>query len=554
MPEIRIAPSKFPACTPRCIWLATASTHSALTVPGVPAFPHFCHTQKVAWCVTHAFADLHDLYVERFDRNDPTRCEFKGDWEKATVRREKITVRDAEDVEIDVTVTRHGPIIAGAPESGHAIALRSVQIDRIDRSLDCLVPMLKAPSLEAFYEATRGWGVIDHNLVAADTDGHIGVLIRAIVPDRDRANGWLPVPGWTGDHEWRGDIPFERMPREIDPPAGFIVTANNRPVPDDHPDYICTDCHPSTRAHRIAARIEAGASTIGDMEEILRDAWSARAVDICAEITSVKPGNPAARALVDGLAGWDGAMMPGLLAPSIYTLVRQEMTRILARRSGLDAASNDMLASVSPGIPALNQLWWTLPNLLRAGDTSLLDGATWHDVILEALETVPGATGRNHGAACTGRFRASAGRRVSRRQAGSGAVVGPRGRRRRLRFRHRRLPDRRHARHLWFGCALRVRSVRLGQEPLGRLPRNVGPSRPQTLQRPERALGARRTRSRALYAGCRGGQRSLRLRICAPKGHQAQRDSNEKRERNDVSLNLHTTASCGTIVNRTDSR
>ncbi len=37
-----------------------------LTVPGVPGFPHFGHNDKVAWCVTHAFVDIHDLYVERF--------------------------------------------------------------------------------------------------------------------------------------------------------------------------------------------------------------------------------------------------------------------------------------------------------------------------------------------------------------------------------------------------------------------------------------------------------------------------------------------------------
>ena len=38
-----------------------------LTVPGAPGFPNFGHNGKVAWCVTHAFVDIHDLYVERFD-------------------------------------------------------------------------------------------------------------------------------------------------------------------------------------------------------------------------------------------------------------------------------------------------------------------------------------------------------------------------------------------------------------------------------------------------------------------------------------------------------
>ena len=56
----------------------------------------------------------------------------------------------------------------------------------------------------------RGWGLIDHNLVAADTGGHIGHLVRAVIPRRPAVNGWLPVPGWTGEYEWDGVIPAGR--------------------------------------------------------------------------------------------------------------------------------------------------------------------------------------------------------------------------------------------------------------------------------------------------------------------------------------------------------
>jgi len=203
------------------------------SVPGVPAFPHFAHTDRVAWCVTHAFADIHDLYVERFDGSNGERYATDAGWRETELRVETIIVRGAEAETVTVHRTRHGPIIAGDPREGFAIALRSLQIDDVDLSLDCLLPMLHARDLNAFYEATRGWGVIDHSLVGADVDGHIGVSIRAIVPRRDRLNGWLPVPGWTGEHEWRGMIPFEEMPREIDPSSGCIITANNRPVPED---------------------------------------------------------------------------------------------------------------------------------------------------------------------------------------------------------------------------------------------------------------------------------------------------------------------------------
>lgn len=356
-----------------------------LTVPGVPGFPHFGHNGHVAWCVTHAFADIHDLYVERFDPSDPGRYLFRGEWQAASLREETVAVRGAEPVTVAVTTTRHGPVIVGDPASGHAVTLRSVQVDDTDTSLDCLIPMMRAKAVPEFYAATRGWGLIDHNLVAADTGGRIGVLVRAVVPERDRLNGWLPVSGWTGEHEWRGMIPWERMPRQIDPADGRIVTANNRPVPDDHPDYLCTDCHPTYRADRVRARLEAlSSATVDDMASIHRDTLSHTALELRTLMTAA-PAEGEAERWRRLLEAWDGRMDAGSLAASAYYLVRREMTRILLRRSGLDRAGADMFAQVAPGIPPMNQMWWTLPNLARAGDTSLLAGADWGTVAREAL-------------------------------------------------------------------------------------------------------------------------------------------------------------------------
>ncbi|MET0708161.1 MAG: penicillin acylase family protein, partial [Tardiphaga sp.] len=37
-----------------------------MTTPGVPGFPHFAHNADVAWCVTVAFVDTTDIFLERF--------------------------------------------------------------------------------------------------------------------------------------------------------------------------------------------------------------------------------------------------------------------------------------------------------------------------------------------------------------------------------------------------------------------------------------------------------------------------------------------------------
>jgi len=355
-------------------------------VPGVPAFPHFCHTQNVAWCVTHAFADIHDIYIEEF-RNSGTEYRTLSGYEKSITRQETIAVRGSENSTITVTETAHGPIIAGDPTEGHALALKSVQLFDTDLSLDCLLPMLTSANLTEFYEASRGWGVIDHSVVGADRDGHIGCLVRAIVPERDRVNGWLPVPGWTGEHEWLGMIPFERMPLEMDPDRGFIVTANNRLVDTDHPDYLSTDCHPSTRASRVAKRIErTDGLTAGDMMDILRDTDSAPAREITARILDA--GVTEGKSLLATLAAWDGRMDAGLTAPTIYYAIRQEMTQILGELSGLLETAKHPAISPAPGVSPLAQLWWTLPNLLRHDDVSLLNGRDWNSVIRDAVQKI----------------------------------------------------------------------------------------------------------------------------------------------------------------------
>jgi penicillin amidase len=61
------------------------------------------------------------------------------------------------------------------------------------------------------------------------------------------------------------------------------------------------------------------------------------------------------------------------------------LTRLVAAKSGLGAAAQGPYGSVAPGLVPENQLWWTTPGLLRNDDRSLLKGATWNDMLLEAL-------------------------------------------------------------------------------------------------------------------------------------------------------------------------
>jgi penicillin G amidase len=362
-----------------------------LTIPGVPGFPHFGHNARVAWCVTHANADIHDLYVERFDRADPTRYLHRGDWLQAAVTTEEVKVRGEAPVPVRIIETMHGSVVAGDPALGAALTLKSVQFFDLDRSLDCLLPMLRAGSVDELYQAVRGWGLIDHNLVAADTGGHIGHLVRAVVPRRPAINGWLPVPGWTGEHEWDGVIPAEQMPRVDDPPRGYIVTANNRVVSaiPGTGDYFCTDAQPPYRAKRIEQLIDRlGPASPQDMPRIHGDDLSASAALFQASLAEVTPASSAARTVRDVVLGWDARMSPGSAGAACYSRLRWALARIVALRSGLAAGSGPSgeLMRLPGGVSSVSHLWWVLPALLRSGDLALTGGSSWNELLADALE------------------------------------------------------------------------------------------------------------------------------------------------------------------------
>ncbi len=168
---------------------------------------------------------------------------------------------------------------------------------------------------------------------------------------------------------------------------GVIVTANNRVVADGGSDYLCTDCHPPNRARRILERLTQPPGDAAAQAEVIHgDTLSANGLLFRTRLAALPaPVADAAARLRTRLLDWDARMAPDSVAASGYIALRLALTRILATRSGLDAIAGDPLLAVPPGVVPLNQLWWTLPALLRADDASMLGGWTWDQALHAAL-------------------------------------------------------------------------------------------------------------------------------------------------------------------------
>jgi penicillin G amidase len=368
-----------------------------LSFPGVPGFPHFGHTQSVAWCVTHAQADYQDLYVERFHPDEPRRYEFRGEWREAWTAHEIIHVRGAAPVTIDVSVTRHGPVVLGDPRHGRALTLRYTATAAPDRTLEALLPMLRARSADELEAAVRPWVDPVQNFVFADnraTEGTIGYRTRGQVPVRARANAWLPVPGWDGGHEWEGTVPFDAMPTLRDPAAGLVVTANSRIVESEYPHHLGLDYGPDFRTRRVWERLSPLTdATAADMAAIHADRVSIAARELVAQLRAIAEAirraataDRAAGDALERLLGWDGEMDAESVTPTIYAAFRERLMRDLMAPL-LGPLTTEAFAGAPRGAVAhMARLRSLLADWIRRDDRTLLAPDTeWPAVIARAL-------------------------------------------------------------------------------------------------------------------------------------------------------------------------
>lgn len=356
--------------------------------PGLPGFPHFGHNQYVAWGVTHTGADYQDLYIERFDPQNPLRYEFRGEWRQAERYHEVIRVRGATPVEIEVTVTHHGPIVTGKPENGYALAFRYTATAEPNGCLNSLLPIMRSTSADEFEEALRPWVDPVNNIVYADVHGNIGYRTRGQIPVRSMLNAWLPAPGWTGEHEWQGVIPFEEMPAIRNPDIGFVVTANNRVIDEKYPHYIALDFAPGFRAQRITERLrQARGLGAEDMAAIHADRISIPGQEFIQLLDLITTTDPFSIQAKEEMARWNGSMEAESAAALIYTAFRERLMREVMGPLLGSLEKEAFQGEVRGGIAHMARLRARLTSMIREDDRTFLPkGTDWPTLMRTAWE------------------------------------------------------------------------------------------------------------------------------------------------------------------------
>ena len=361
---------------------------TGLSFPGVPAFPHFGHNPWVCWSVTHTAADYQDLYIEQLRDGETPQYLHQGQWLDAEVHHETLRSSSGREESIQVVVTNHGPIISGDPEQGSGMALKYTATESASGWTAILWKMLHARNAHELVESQRGWVDPCNNFLFADVDGNYGYLCRGRIPIRSRVNGWLPVPGWTGEHEWQGDIPFDELPVSINPEQGYVATANNRPVGDDYPHYIAVDFTPEFRVKSVTQGLKSlDKPAAPDMARVHSQRVSIPAQAYLAVLPRIEPQDALSAIARERLLAWDGSMDAHRVEPTIYSAMRDALLREVFERNLPPDLADAAWHPADRGLGSFgNRLKARLVEMLRHDDRSLLaDGDSWPAAISRAL-------------------------------------------------------------------------------------------------------------------------------------------------------------------------
>lgn len=312
--------------------------------------------ERVAWGITNNICSQRDLYQERTDPHHPNCFLYAAAWEPAAETRETIAVKGEEPFGLTVRRSRNGPIVDDLlPEPARhtgPVSLRWLGAEYSDE-ITCGLTAARARSCAEFREALRDWRIPTLSFVFADVDGHAGYQCAGRIPIRE---GWDRGyrPGWDPRHGWTAFIPYDEMPAERDPAAGWVRSANNRTAPPDFPYPLSGTWSSGYRAVRIRQMLEAQERfAVEDFARMQQDTLSLRAVECVPPLLAALAGvaDERLRRAVEALSGWNRRMDVGEAGAALFELFFARWCRAVAE-ARFPPPMVDLMAGADMGLAA----------------------------------------------------------------------------------------------------------------------------------------------------------------------------------------------------------
>lgn len=335
------------------------------SIPAVPAIV-LGRNDHVAWGFTNAGADVQDVFIEQLRDEEGREYRTPDGWAEFDTRDEVIRVKGADDVAFSVRTGRHGPVLPGTyrdldailPKQ-HVAALAWTGMSETDRSFEIVSDLAETNSVgdlrKSFDRSVSPMQVV----VAADSDGNIGLFAPAHVPVRPASStmkGRAPVPGWTGEHDWQGLVPVDQLPAYENPASGALGSANSRIDGIAAEPFLTYDWDETYRQDRVFSAVLGNnkPQTVDDMIAGQTDDHSAAMLDMRDALLNQLDGDGDHAEAVAMLRDWDGQMDAARPEPLIITAFHRNLLEAMFADELGPAFDAVLTASATVPIRVLN--------------------------------------------------------------------------------------------------------------------------------------------------------------------------------------------------------
>jgi penicillin G amidase len=184
-----------------------------------------------AWTTTSEELVDQRIYTEKVHLHaDPPSYFYDGRWTPLQVIHESIPVLGAKPIAYIVYRTIDGPIFYTDASHDVAFAMRFASWGIETGSLIGFSQLGGDKNLSQF-EASMKLVTTMHNFLYADNRGNIAYFGDGLVPIEppfSKVDPRLPALG-DGSQQWLGYVPWDKMPKAINPPQGYLDNWNTKP-------------------------------------------------------------------------------------------------------------------------------------------------------------------------------------------------------------------------------------------------------------------------------------------------------------------------------------
>lgn len=246
---------------------------AGMSLPGVPGIA-IGHNRTISWGLTSLMNDDNDFFIFEREQANLNFYRYNNRLYRLDSLKEKIFVKDSNEVDIIVKNTIIGPVVSELKSRGFIsqtindlyknkiLTFRWTGFEYSDE-ISAFYRINTAKNWNEFKEGLKEFCTPAQNFIYADTAGNIGYKAAGKIPIRKTENKNDYIYPAETNMEWTGFVEFDELPEIFNPKDSFIVTANTNPfnwlkIENNNRFYISYFWEPSSRFERIHEILSSG--------------------------------------------------------------------------------------------------------------------------------------------------------------------------------------------------------------------------------------------------------------------------------------------------------